>query len=123
MAYDEYGASSNKAGTTAGYDWVELGIKKFIETEEIKEEKIILAIPLYTRVWTEDSSGNVVKQTTVSLKNIDKVIPSDVQKTWDDNLKQYYVEYQDGSYTKKMWIEDEKSLKEKISLIKNNNFS
>ena len=38
MAYDEYGASSNKAGTTAGYDWVELGIKKFIETEEIKEE-------------------------------------------------------------------------------------
>ena len=55
MAYDEYGASSNKAGTTAGYDWVELGIKKFIETEEIKEEKIILAIPLYTRVWTEDS--------------------------------------------------------------------
>ena len=74
-------------------------------------------------MWTEDSSGNVVKQTTVSLKNIDKVIPSDVQKTWDDNLKQYYVEYQDGSYTKKMWIEDEKSLKEKISLIKNNNLA
>ena len=51
---------------------------------------------------------------TQVIKNIDKVIPSDVQKTWDDNLKQYYVEYQDGSYTKKMWIEDEKSLKEKI---------
>ena len=82
------------------------------KTEEIKNDKIILAIPLYTRLWTEDSSGNVVKQTTVSLKNIDKVIPSDVQKTWEDNLKQYYVEYQDGSYTKKMWIEDEKSLKE-----------
>ena len=28
MAYDEYGASSNKAGTTSGYDWVELGVKK-----------------------------------------------------------------------------------------------
>ena len=123
MAYDQYGTSSNKSGTTAGYDWVNVSLNKFLKTEEIKNDKIILAIPLYTRLWTEDSSGNVVKQTTVSLKNIDKVIPSDVQKTWDDNLKQYYVEYQDGSYTKKMWIEDEKSLKEKISLIKNNNLA
>ena len=123
MAYDQYGTSSNKSGTTAGYDWVNVSLNKFLKTEEIKNDKIILAIPLYTRLWTEDSSGNVVKQTTVSLKNIDKVIPSDVQKIWDDNLKQYYVEYQDGSYTKKMWIEDEKSLKEKISLIKNNNLA
>ena len=123
MAYDQYGTSSNKSGTTAGFDWVNVSLNKFLKTEEIKNDKIILAIPLYTRLWTEDSSGNVVKQTTVSLKNINKVIPSDVQKTWDDNLKQYYVEYQDGSYTKKMWIEDEKSLKEKISLIKNNNLA
>ena len=123
MAYDQYGTSSNKSGTTAGYDWVNVSLNKFLKTEEIKNDKIILAIPLYTRLWTEDSSGNVVKQTTVSLKNIDKVVPSNVQKQWDDNLKQYYVEYQDGSYTKKMWIEDEKSLKEKIDLIKNNNLA
>ena len=123
MAYDQYGTSSNKSGTTAGYDWVNVSLNKFLKTEEIESDKIILAIPLYTRLWTEDSSGKVVKQTTVSLKNIDKVIPSDAKKQWDDNLKQYYVEYQDGSYTKKMWIEDEKSLKEKIDLIKNNNLA
>lgn len=123
MAYDQYGTSSNKSGTTAGYDWVNVSLNKFLKTEEIKSDKIILAIPLYTRLWTEDSSGKVVKQTTVSLKNIDKTIPDGVEKQWDDNLKQYYVEYQDGSYTKKMWIEDEKSLKEKISLIKNNNLA
>lgn len=123
MAYDQYGTSSNKSGTTAGYDWVNVSLNKFLKTEEIESDKIILAIPLYTRLWTEDSSGNVVKQTTVSIKNIDKVIPSDAEKQWDDNLKQYYVEYQDGSYTKKMWIEDEKSLKEKIDLIKNNNLA
>ena len=123
MAYDQYGTSSNKSGTTAGYDWVNVSLHKFLKTEEIKSDKIILAIPLYTRLWTEDSSGKVVKQTTVSLKNIDKTIPNGVEKQWDDNLKQYYVEYQDGQYTKKMWIEDEKSLKEKISLIKNNNLA
>lgn len=123
MAYDQYGTSSNKSGTTAGYDWINVSLNKFLKTEEIKSDKIILAIPLYTRLWTEDSSGKVVKQTTVSLKNIDKTIPDGVKKQWNDNLKQYYVEYQDGQYTKKMWLEDEKSLKEKISLIKNNNLA
>ena len=121
MAYDQYGTSSNKSGTTAGYDWVNLSLNKFLKTEEIESNKIILAIPLYTRLWTEDSSGKVVKQSTVSMKNIDSILTSGVNKQWDDNFKQYYVEYQDGQYTKKMWIEDEKSLKEKINLINSNN--
>ena len=86
--------------------------------EEIKEEKIILAIPLYTRVWTEDSSGKITSKNTVSMKNTYSVIPNGVEKQWNDSLKQYYVEYKDGNNTKKIWIEDETSLKEKISLIK-----
>ena len=121
MAYDQYGTSSNKSGTTAGYNWVELSLNKFLKTEEIESQKIILAIPLYTRLWTEDSSGNVIKQSTVTIKNIETVIPYNVEKQWNDDLKQYYVEYKEGSYTKKMWIEDENSLKEKISLITKNN--
>ena len=121
MAYDQYGTSSNKSGTTAGYNWVELSLNKFLKTEEIESQKIILSIPLYTRLWTEDSSGNVIKQSTVTIKNIETVIPYNVEKQWNDDLKQYYVEYQEGSYTKKMWIEDENSLKEKISLITKNN--
>lgn len=123
MAYDQYGTSSNKSGTTAGFDWVNVSLNKFLKTEEIESDKIILAIPLYTRLWTEDSSGKVVKQATVSMKNINSIIPSDAEKQWDDNLKQYYVEYKDGEYTKKIWIEDEKSLTEKIQLIKNNNLA
>lgn len=121
MAYDQYGASSNKAGTTAGYNWVELSLNKFLKTEDIENQKIILAIPLYARLWTEDSSGKVVKQSTVPLKSMNSIISEKASKQWNDDLKQYYVEYKDGSYTKKIWIEDEKSLKEKISLITKNN--
>ena len=117
MAYDEYGESSTKSGTTAGYDWVELGLKKFIETEEIEPGKIILGVPLYTRLWTEDSSGKVLKKSVISMKDIENTIPSDVERKWDDKLKQYYVEYKDGNNTNKMWIEDIKSLKEKLGLI------
>lgn len=123
MAYDEYGASSNKSGSTAGYDWVNLSLKKFLETEDIDSNKIILAIPLYARLWTEDNSGKVVKQSAVAMKRIDNVIPNTVDRIWKDDVKQYYVEYKEGEYTKKMWIEDERSLKEKISLINNNNLA
>ena len=97
--------------------WVKVSLKKFLETEEIKSEKIILAIPLYTRLWTENSNGEIVKQSSVAMKSIDKVIPSNVERKWDDNVRQYYVEYTEGPNIKKMWIEDEKSLKEKISLV------
>ena len=117
MAYDQYGASSNKAGTTAGYNWVELSLNKFLKTEEIEPEKIILAIPLYTRLWTENSDGKIIKNPTVSMKDINTVIPDGVEKQWLDDVKQYYVEYEENGNTKKMWIEDIKSLTEKVSLI------
>ncbi len=116
MAYDQYGVSSTKPGTTAGYDWIELSLKKFLETEEIKSDKIILAVPFYTRLWTEDSNGKV-KSDVVNMKNINKVLPESVEKTWDDNLKQYYVEYEEKNTTKKMWVEDLESIRAKIELI------
>ena len=120
MAYDQYGSSSNKAGTTAGYDWVKVSLNKFLTTEDIESDKIILAIPLYTKLWTEDSNGNVVKQIPVSIKNVDNILPNNVSKKWDDDLKQYYVEYTENGYTKKMWVEDKESLSAKITLITDN---
>ena len=119
MAYDEYGASSIKAGPTAGYDWVELSLNKFLKTEEIKSNKIILAVPFYTRLWSEDSNMNVTSR-VIYMKNINSTLPSNVQKQWNEKTKQNYVEYKEGKMTKKMWIEDINSIKEKLQLIKNN---
>lgn len=123
MAYDQNGVSSTKAGTTAGYNWIALNLVKFLQTEEIDSDKLILGIPFYTRLWTEDSNGEVVRNPTVNMEDIEEVLPDNVQKTWDDELKQYYVEYQDGSYTRKMWIEDVESLKAKVSLVNENNLA
>ncbi len=117
MAYDEYSDSSTEPGTTAGYNWVKLGIEKFVKTEEIEPEKIILAVPFYTRLWTQDESGKITKKEIVSMKDIDSTIPETAERKWDEDLKQNYVEYKEGNDTKKMWIEDEKSLQEKASLI------
>ena len=116
MAYDEYSSSASKAGTTAGYNWVELNLKKFINTEEIKSNKIILAIPLYTVLWTEDSSGKASGK-IVNMKDIDNALPSNLNKQWLEDLKQNYVEFEEKGNTRKMWIEDIDSIKEKLTLV------
>ncbi|MBS5857821.1 MAG: glycosyl hydrolase family 18 protein [Clostridia bacterium] len=123
MAYDQNGVSSNKAGTNAGYDWIKLNLTKFLKTEEIEPEKLILAVPFYTRLWTENPNGEIIKKSTVAMNKIENVIPDDVEKQWKDDVKQNYVEYKEGENTKKMWIEDVESLKAKMSLIKENNLA
>ena len=115
MAYDQYGESSTKAGTTAGHDWVKVNLRKFINTEEIDPNKIILGIPFYTRLWQEGSTK--VTSDVVDMKNVNKVLPANVDRKWLDNVKQYYAEYKKSGNTYKMWIEDERSIKEKLSLI------
>ena len=116
MAYDQYGVSSGKSGTTAGYDWVEANIKKFLGQEGVEADKIILGIPFYTRLWVE-RNGNILSRDTVTISSVDEVLPSNVEKQWNEELKQYYVEYIQNGSTYKMWIEDEKSIEEKLNLI------
>lgn len=115
MAYDQYGLSAIKAGTTAGHNWVEANVKKFLGQEEVKAEKIILGIPFYTRVWKENN-GNVTSN-VVNIGNVNNVIPSNATKTWDEDLQQYYVEYKKGGATYKIWVEDEKSIEAKLDLV------
>lgn len=115
MAYDQYG-NSTEAGTTAGHNWVEKNINKFIDQEVVKSEKIILGIPLYTRVWTITEDPDTDESKTVDMKDVNRVINGKGEKQWNDTLKQYYIEYQENGKTRKMWIEDEKSILEKVSL-------
>ncbi len=114
MAYDQYGASSAQEGTTAGCNWVEANITKFLGQEGVNPDKLVLAVPFYTRLWVE---GDEDSPYPVDMKNVDAVIPSNVERTWDDNLKQYYVEYTENGALHKMWIEDTTSISAKLDLI------
>lgn len=115
MAYDQYGESSTTAGTTAGANWVEANIKKFVEREEVSSEKLILGMPFYTRAWRETSEG--AKSNVVAMKYVDSVVPEEAERKWNEDLKQYYVEYQKNGIDYKMWIEDETSIKAKFDLM------
>lgn len=115
MGYDQNGISSPVEGTTAGYNWVEANVQKFLGQEGVKPEKLILGIPFYTRVW-EESNGEITSS-TINMKDIDSIVPKNASKTWDDNLKQYYIEYEKDGITHKIWAEDEESITAKLSLI------
>lgn len=123
MAYDQYGASSTKAGTTAGYDWVLTGLKKFIDEnrESVDRDKLILGIPFYTRLWKVN--GDNVDSSTISMKNTYSNLPSGVTPVWNSDLHQYYAEYEQRGTTYKIWIEDLNSITDKLKLIKEYNLS
>ena len=121
MAYDQNGISSPVEGTTAGYNWVKANIEKFVGQEGVEANKIILGIPFYTRVW-EENNGDI-QSSVIDMKNIDKIVPENANKTWDDNLKQYYIEYVEDGVTNKIWAEDEESIKAKLSLISEYNLA
>ena len=121
MGYDQNGVSSPKEGTTAGCDWVEANIKKFLGQEGVEASKIILGTPFYTRIWTENN-GSVTSK-VVNMKNIASNIPDGTKTTWDDSLKQNYAEYEKGGKTYKIWIEDAKSLRYKLELVNTYNLA
>ena len=44
-------------------------------------------------------------------------IPEDAEKSWDDILKQNYIEYTRDNLKYRMWLEDEQSISNKLDLV------
>ena len=51
------------------------------------------------------------------------MVPEGASRTWDDELKQYYIEFVENGVTNKIWAEDEESIKAKLSLISEYNLA
>ena len=117
MGYDQNGISSPTEGTTAGCDWVEANIKKFLGQEEVAANKIILGTPFYTRVWIEENGK--LNSKVMDMKDIYSSLPAGTKVEWDDSLKQNYAEYKKEGKTYKIWIEDNESIKCKLNLVNN----
>lgn len=114
MAYDQHWASSPIAGSVAEYSWVERSLKRVFEL--IPREKLILAVPFYTRLWTLEDEK--ISSQAISMDVANKFIESNkINLTWDDNAGQYFGEITKDNKLMKIWLEDAKSLEYKASLI------
>jgi spore germination protein YaaH len=118
MAYDQHWAASPVAGSVAELDWVESNLIRILE--EVPNEKVLLGLPFYTRVWKEEVVDGKVKvsSTAVSMGAVEKILSEKKPEViWDENSGQHYVEYKVGKVTNKIWIEDSKSINLKTSLV------
>lgn len=116
MAYDEHWASSAKAGSVASRDWVVTGIEKSLAL--IPREKLILGMPLYTRVWEEAGASRKVSSSTLSYQRTAEWLKvKNLTPEYDQKTGQNYVEYLTGNSKFKIWLEDETSLGMRLDLM------
>jgi spore germination protein YaaH len=115
MTYDEHYAGSPAAGSIASLPWVEEAVKATLK--EVPASKLLLGIPLYTRIWTVDASGKIISNPSAKMPSVRETIQSkNLTPKWLDKEKQYYVEYPNGGNTSKIWIEDSRSIANRLNL-------
>lgn len=121
MTYDEHWASSPVSGSVASYNWVKSSLEEMIKI--VDKNKIIMGIPLYTRIWYEEPSREKVNTMDVSSKAITMQGQNNLLRDvglkpiWDEEAKQFYLGYIEDSKVKKIWFEEEVSIKEKAKLV------
>lgn len=120
MAYDQHHLGSEKAGSVAEIPWVEEGVKKNLE--EVPNDKLVLGIPFYTRLWKETESGLETRSYTMSAAEA-KVKEWGVAPTLDAQSGQLYAEKQveDGLY--KIWLENSDTIADRIQIVNTYNLA
>lgn len=116
MGYDEHYAGSSEAGSVASIDFVEDGIRQTVE--QVPANKIINAIPFYTRIW--ETNGSEVSSQAVGMDTAEEYIRAhDIEVNWDEATCQNYGEYTNDGILYQVWLEDEKSIEVKLNVMEN----
>ena len=133
MGYDEHHKGSLESGPVASYDFVKKGIEDALK--EVPKEKLINAVPFYTRLWKEvektaeeleaqegtDAAEYPYKVTSEAygMSKIHIAIENAGAKVKVDKATgQNYAEWVAGDATYKVWLEDEAALEAKLKLMK-----
>lgn len=120
MAYDEHWGAASGAGSVASLPWVEKNLQTLLT--EVPNERLILGIPLYTRLWMIETKKDGTEKISAKTLTMDRVKAwlkeKKLKPKYDAESGQNYAEYYDAkektSY--KIWIEDELSLKKRAEL-------
>lgn len=133
MGYDEHYGGSPEAGSVASYDFVKAGIENTLE--EVPAEKVINAVPFFTRVWEEtpkteeeiaaaqgtDAAEYTMNVTSTAYGMADTravVEQAGAQITWDETTQQNYATWEANGVTYEVWLEDAQSLEPRLKLMK-----
>jgi len=118
MGYDEHWGGGGIAGSVASIGYVQEGIEKTLK--DVPAEKIINALPFYTRVW-KTKGGEVTSEALGMEAAAEFISKYDVPTVWDEETCQNYGEIQMGDTFYQVWLEDERSIETKLTVMKNLN--
>ena len=118
MAYDQHHGGSEAPGPVAEINWVKQGIEEALQY--VKNSKVILGIPFYTRIWITNRSGRSsrLRSELKGMKEAYDLFKSR-QTSWEreKETEQIYSEYSEGQNKHMAWLEDEHSLSLKLDTI------
>ena len=132
MAYDEHWSTSPIAGPVASYNFILDAVRDTLN--EIPAERIVVALPTYVRIWTEefdislgewrlvgDNAGGQASR-AVGMNHARNFIESNGGEFyWDYILRQYYGEVlfeEDGIEMRhRVWLDDLRSMNERLGIV------
>lgn len=116
MGYDEHHSGDTQAGSVASLGFVKKSIEDTLQ--EVPAEKVINAIPFYTRLWKEPYGGGNLTSEVMGMDGASNFISQNgMDVYWDSEAGQNVatLDGEDGLYS--MWVEDEQSIEEKMKLV------
>lgn len=117
MSYDEHYAGSKIPGSVSSLPFVIEAIEGCLD-EGVPAEKLLMGVPLYTRVWVVGSNGSIISNGAVTMTRMEEILrENNLAPTYLSREMQNYVEYQTSKGTAKVWIEDETSITNRLSLV------
>ena len=120
MGYDEHTSGSEEAGSVASIDFVLNGIEQTLS--EVPSEKVINAVPFYTRVWK--TNGGEVTSEALGMDAASAFVKEyGLDMNWDDECCQYYAEKQMNGVLYQVWLEENESIAAKLSVMDSHNLA
>jgi len=115
MAYDEHYSGSSQAGSVASINFLKEAVNNTLA--KMSRERIVMAIPFYTRLWAEGAGGELSSEALTMNGAADVLERNKVKAEWDAASGQNYAEYKKDGLTYKIWMEDVDSLHERLKII------
>ena len=125
MAYDEHWRTSD-AGSTSSLPFVRAGLENTLA--EVPQNKVINGLPFYTRMWSFDPAAEipegtdplkaeyVLESTAVGMDRARRNLEEGgAEIVWNDELSQYYGEYESDGSLYRIWLEDARSMESKLN--------
>ena len=117
MSYDEHYAGSTIPGSVSSLPYTIDAIEKCLE-EGVPASKLLMGVPLYTRVWVVDPNGKILSNSAVTMTRMAEILRTNqLSLSYLSKEMQNYVEYPASNGTAKVWLEDSTSITNRLSLV------